>query len=310
MNSKIENRLSMYRTVEKICDKAEPDLQMISGLWSNYQLFKTTLNELDNAIKGQIKELSGLAIAKAKAKEKLIQSLILITGMSKAYAREIQDDDLFATLHVTVSSLKKLRDDTLLEKASEIKDTINIHSSHLAPYGFTIPLWNDFLNTLHDYAVKEQAPTVGLKTRVVLTKEIELIDKRIREILSDRLDTAMQVIGLTNPILLKNYTASRAIINRPGGRKAAEDIEKASIGGMVTDENGDGIADALVSIIGTDISMYTDEEGEYLIDTLQAGTYSIAVQAEGFSDATETNIAIKNGEVLTIDFLLTAPQVS
>lgn len=306
MNNKIENRLSMYRTVEKVCDKAESVLQGISGLWSNYQLFKTAVGELDEAIKGQLKELKGLAVAKTKAKERLVNGLLLMSNMAKAYAKETEDDELFSSLHITPSGLYNLRDEVLLDKARLIKDTVEQHSSHLSPFGFTISIWNDFLSALEDYSNKVEGPAEGVRMRVVLTKEIELIDKRIREILTDRLDTSMYVIGLTDPMTLKNYQSARVIINRMGRHKKAENIEMGTIGGFVRDENGEGIADAEVLIVGTSISMMTDEEGEYLIDTLPEGMYSIAVKAEGYSEGNENDIKLSSGEVLTLDFLLVA----
>lgn len=306
MNSKIENRLSMYRTVEKVCDKAEAALQGVSGLWNNYQLFKTAVDELDQAIKGQLKELSGLAVAKTKAKERLRDGLLLMSNMARAYAKETDDDELFAALYLTPSGLRRMRDEILLDKARLIKDTVELHSAHLAPFGFTVPMWNDFVATLNDYGLKVQGPAEGLRLRVVLTQEIELIDKRIREILSDRLDTSMHVIGMSDPLLLKNYLSSRVVINHPGGRKNAKVVEMGTIGGFVRDENGAGVAEALVTVDGTGVSMETDEDGEYLIDTLPAGKYSLTVSAEGYGEAKEGDVKVGAGEVLGLDFLLVA----
>lgn len=307
METKIENRLSMYRTVINFCDKSENVLQNVSGLWANYQLFKTAVDELDRMIQLQIRNLGGITADKTEAREKLAEMLQIVTAMVKAYAMEISDNQLYVSIHYSPSSLRYMRDENLLETATIIKTVTETHASHLSPFGYTTAIWNDYMAAFNRYTEMVEAPGGARKSRAVYTRAIKDIDKRIREILSRRLDNSIKVIGISDPILLKKYIASRNIYDNHGGRKkkapAPGDIP-AIISGTVTDDQGLPIVDALVAIEGTKISMTTDADGEYLIDTLHAGTYNIIITAEGYTETRENNLSLAASDDIVKDFTL------
>jgi uncharacterized surface anchored protein len=71
-----------------------------------------------------------------------------------------------------------------------------------------------------------------------------------------------------------NVTYSNGVKNDP----TTDSNNKATITGKVIDKNtGESLAGALVEIKGTDIKVYTDLEGNYSINNIAPGKYSIEI---------------------------------
>jgi uncharacterized membrane protein len=70
---------------------------------------------------------------------------------------------------------------------------------------------------------------------------------------------------------------------------------KATITGKVIDQKtGESLAGAIVEIKGTNIKVYTDLEGNYSIDNIEPGIYSIEINYISYSSKTQ-NLTIEAG---------------
>ncbi len=67
-----------------------------------------------------------------------------------------------------------------------------------------------------------------------------------------------------------------------------------SISGTVTDENGNGLAGANVTVDGTSLGAAADASGSYSINGVAPGTYSVTASFIGYSDMTRT-VAVGEG---------------
>lgn len=308
MNSKLENRLSMYRTVIAVCDKVAPSLQAVPALWTNYQLFKATVAEYDDMVKKQIRNLEGLTADKINAREKLIAKIMTISGMIKSYADESSDSDLYATVHFSPSTMRKMRENNLYQSALIVRELTENNFAGLAPYGLTLATLNEFMTIIDDFALKMEEPEEARKMRVAYTAAIKDMDKRLRDLLSRRIDTSIRTIGESDPLLLQKYTSARNVYNYGIRHKkgAITAFIPAILSGKVNDTAGIPVPDALVSVEGTNISVFTDDDGEYLIDTITPGTCNIIVTAENYIEARENNLTFASGDDLTRDFILEA----
>lgn len=89
--------------------------------------------------------------------------------------------------------------------------------------------------------------------------------------------------------------------------------QSRSVTGKVTDDKGEPVADAQVSIVGVDVfrdlKTKTNKKGEYTyLLGLQAATYRIIVRKEGFQPAYQENIRPELNEQKRVDFQLTPGQ--
>lgn len=81
----------------------------------------------------------------------------------------------------------------------------------------------------------------------------------------------------------------------------------ASLGeirGVITDEEGNPVANATVSIPGADVETVTNARGEYRIG-IGSGTYEVHVQARGYHETTQTVTIKTEGDTAELNFTLT-----
>ncbi|MCK6468549.1 MAG: carboxypeptidase regulatory-like domain-containing protein [Candidatus Brocadia sinica] len=90
-------------------------------------------------------------------------------------------------------------------------------------------------------------------------------------------------------------------------------LQAASIVGVISDENGDPIEDALIMIKSkkntsgkkSKKTVSTDSEGVYEIDNVKKGKYKLTVKSKGYETVTEVLTTTNNSEEVERDFVLT-----
>ena len=93
----------------------------------------------------------------------------------------------------------------------------------------------------------------------------------------------------------QTVTANFALVPQPTG----------TITGKVTDaETLEPIANATVTVDG--YSTTTADNGTYTLANLPVGTYTVTASATGYSDASQTDVEVLEGQITVVDFQLTA----
>ena len=78
---------------------------------------------------------------------------------------------------------------------------------------------------------------------------------------------------------------------------------QGTISGTVTDAvTGDPLPGATVSIVGTQIGSTTDFNGQYELNNVAAGTYTLRARFVGFVPLDRESIVVNNGQTTTVDF--------
>src|SRR6185437_1106361 len=94
----------------------------------------------------------------------------------------------------------------------------------------------------------------------------------------------------------------------------AAQVTTTSIVGTVTDSTGAVMPGVIVTATDVDRnqskSAKTGNSGEYRIDFLQTGNYTVAATMTGFKTYTQTGIQLNAGAPATIDISMTAGNVS
>lgn len=82
-------------------------------------------------------------------------------------------------------------------------------------------------------------------------------------------------------------------------------VTTASVRGAVTDEQGNAVADAVVTITNTDTgysrSDQTDKDGNYGFQSLPIGRYTLSVVKDGFRTFQEKDIVLHVNDSLTLN---------
>lgn len=77
--------------------------------------------------------------------------------------------------------------------------------------------------------------------------------------------------------------------------------QTGTIVGRVTDQNGEGLISAKVTVQGTYYGALTDADGYYRIENVKPGDYSVLVFMEEFTASLHTGISVKAGQSATVN---------
>ena len=86
--------------------------------------------------------------------------------------------------------------------------------------------------------------------------------------------------------------------------------QNATIKGKITDADGSPVADAIVSIVGTNLATTSDGNGNFAFENLKAGEYQIFVGAENFQDYFSETIKLTNNEEKNLEIKLTPTETN
>ena len=90
--------------------------------------------------------------------------------------------------------------------------------------------------------------------------------------------------------------------------RAAGQVDRSGIVGVVTDDSGAQISGAAVTVMnaetGLSVKVTTDTGGRYAVTPLQIGTYTVAVEHPGFSKTVQNNVSIDVGQVAGVNLTL------
>ena len=118
-------------------------------------------------------------------------------------------------------------------------------------------------------------------------------------------------MGARLSLLLLAFIAASALM--PSAAHA-QDLDKVTINGRVTDQNGAIIPGATVTavLVQTNVerSVTANDEGRYKIIQLDPGEYTVRVSSAGFAKEEKTNIATVAGQNIQLDFTLRPADVT
>jgi hypothetical protein len=179
---------------------------------------------------------------------------------------------------------------------------IDANAAALEAKGFTQAIRDEFTTALNSINADNGLQNVKMDERGELTLENKLVISDFWKGISDIMGIG-RLLYKDNPVKLKEYTF--AVLNRRVGSAGKSDttpsITSNGTTGIlsVTTTNkatGEAIEGVLITVINSDFTDETDEDGEGYIDGIPAGKVSIILVKAGFIDTLLNDIEIKAGE--------------
>jgi len=143
------------------------------------------------------------------------------------------------------------------------------------------------------------SPHVAGVAALTWAANTSLSNQEIRQILRDTAED----LGLSANQQGFGLARADLAVAAAGG---TEPVGPGNISGTVQDaENSNGIAEAIVSIDGTDYSAITDSNGDYTISDVPVGTYNVTASAAGYVSETQ-EATVNESQTTVVDFSLPA----
>ena len=301
-----ENHLSMFKTVDIATENHATVIDAILPLKSARTELKQIIVNLGNAVQKQSTNISGYTEEKKQRRQKMTDQTFVVGQLVSAFAIAKNMTALDAEVNYSITTLNRMSDDEVGEICNKVYLKAKEHLADLADYGITTAVLNELKELIDNYNSKTQLNKVTLEQKSEQTKIIAQLIKDGKALLTNSFDKLMLILRNTNPEAYNAYVAARNSMPKRHAKKSNGEVIEEEAGiltGLVSDKaDGMPIAGATVKLSGTDYKTETDSDGEYLFDSLPAGTYTVEISILDYQIAKLTDQKVIAGDETIADF--------
>ena len=301
-----ENHLSMFKTVDIATENHATVIDAILPLKSARTELKQIIVNLGNAVQKQSTNISGYTEEKKQRRQKMTDQTFVVGQLVSAFAIAKNMIALDGDVNYSITTLNRMSDDEVGEICNKVYLKAKEHLADLADYGITTAVLNELKELIDNYNSKTQLNKVTLEQKSEQTKIIAQLIKDGKALLTNSFDKLMLILRNTNPEAYNAYVAARNSMPKRHAKKSNGEVIEEEAGiltGLVSDKaDGMPIAGATVKLSGTDYKTETDSDGEYLFDSLPAGTYTVEISILDYQTAKLTDQKVIAGDETIADF--------
>ncbi len=296
------NQLAMFKAVHQYCltrsDLIENIPPFVSGI--------NTLGQHIAAISGMESLLSLRPGETARDKNNIRLALCRITSSAvsacRSFAENAQDSALENDLSFSLIDLKKISAEELPGIALNLFHRIHPLARQLAVYGLTNGIFSAWKHILNTYSPTLKSPRAAMLQRKNLNECFIQLFKDGNILCSDFIDPLADSFKKKDPEFLKHYLLCRSFTNIG--------IKGGMIKGTIrSNEQGNPIQGASVTLVGLGIVVKSDEGGHFQFRSVKKGAHTIRAEKADYYTKTSDSFELKEGGMANIDFELNRAEV-
>lgn len=222
MTKREEAKLSMYRTVQQLCNNNLTIINTNAAFVAVLALISAKISSLITNETSARKQTKGVAKDKGTQRQTLCLQAFEIAGAVYAYATEINNLTLQQSVKFTITDLEKTKDNLLVPTCNNIKKAANDNLAALAPYGIVAATLTAFQANMDDYTGAVPKPRLATTAKSTSSKNVKATFKEIDELLKTRMDKLVPSFRTTAPNFLIEYKEARKIIDPSTGGKTKD----------------------------------------------------------------------------------------
>lgn len=308
MKKSNENFLSMLKTLLLVLSRFASIVSLVPEFAALRTNLQTRVQNIENLIRLIEMSAKGITIDKKVMKKMMAQGLSVASSLLSAYAYKNSDNELKEYVHYSESNLYKMRDELLNEVAANILAKASEHSAELVNYGLdatTLAQATSMLNLYSDITQKPRDMKVDVSGNRIM---LERLIKDTHSMLVNSMDKCADLFKITNPEFYVQYKIARKIVHSGTTKhKSSEDNVEQTTGAINLNVNAAvtmlPLLNVLIEIPASEITDYTDEDGNFFCDMLAPGTYIIILNLETYQ-TNELTVLVKAGETTEVDALM------
>ena len=224
MNQTLENKLSMYLAVQKVCADN-------NSIWSGIVACATAITDLQNKVNEivtvrQVQESNPTGITQDKQvkREVMIEQAMFVKGAVQAYATNTTNNELFESVNYSVSEMKRPADTICRDRALLIYNKANDIVASLSTYGVDAAVLTSLQTAINDYAAIIARPRNAKNSIKAATTALNQLFSATDLIIKRKIDLLMLQFKATNSSFYNTYLNARIIIDLGKGSKTLEVI--------------------------------------------------------------------------------------
>ena len=306
MTTEQENRLNMFITSRDYQASYTTITNALPNYSVNSVIFVNTILQIQAVSELQKMSKKGITEGKNRLKEALIVLAADSARKLVVYAKFSNNDTLAREVNLSEGKLRKVADTAVKDYAQIVYDRIQPIVSALATYGITTTTQAALLNAINVYNAMIGKPGVGRVEISQATKQLEVLFKTAEDALTI-MDTAIEIVKLTQPNFYNGYKSARKIIHSGSGSLAVKGLVTDAITGKpmksvtVSFSLNGGTAKVInTSDKAADVVKKTAEKGGFNIKSLAMGVYQVTLKKMGYADQVVT-VSVNAGEMSVVD---------
>jgi len=243
-------------------------------------------------------ELIGDKIGKTEAKaEKSKELRLLINDIVNRVGLKYRKSS-WQYRKIRVGDLSRIGDSDLCRSAKATARTMTSLIDENSSMGLSQELLDKLItiNQEFDDLIDQQIDAV--KERDIITQERRIKANELYKKLLHISETGKAAYMSTNEAKYNDYV----IYNTASGKRIAKGF--GILTGIVSGKDDMLLQGATIKVEGTELTVTSIENGEYIINDIPVGTYSFIASAEGYKNSVLNNIEITDGDSREIDFEL------
>jgi len=300
-----ENQLGMLLTFKDF----QPTYTAITNTLPNYPANSTivlnTIPQIQTIAEQQKMSKTGIAKGKNQLKEALIQLAADSARKLVVYAKFTNNAPLEDEVNLSISKLRQVADTAVKDYAQIVYDCIQPIVSTLSTYGLTSTTQTALLNAITNYNAVIGKPGLGRVETSQATKQLAVLFKTALDALAI-MDTAVEIVKLTQPNFYNGYKSARKIVNSGTGSLAVRGVVNdmatgKPVKGVTVSFSLNGGAKKVVNDNGEPVVVKkTAEKGGFNIKSLAAGVYQVTLKKMGYTDQVIT-VSVNDGEMSLVE---------
>jgi hypothetical protein len=195
------------------------------AIWSTMTRLQAAMTKLDakiveiDAAAQQHETPDGATVDKAEARDALEDVMFLACEALSVVARDAGDNDLAALTRVTRTTLDRMGEEELSNRAAAVLAQANTHKTELAALQVTEANLDEFSDALTEFNATKAGPRTATGARVALTESLPRLVREATDILRNEVDPLVNLFSRSNPDFVRRYENARAIVDRAATHK-------------------------------------------------------------------------------------------
>lgn len=210
------NRVTMFKTTAGVLDENHSLWSGMAPLVTSVQEFEAKLAAIDGTAQKQETPTTGATVDKASARDALEEVLFLTCEALGVIGISGHDNDLVALTDFTPSTLHRLGDEELANRATTILEKANAKKPELATFQVTQTNIDELSQALQSFKDSKEKPRTVTANRTAETGSLESLIRDANGILRNQIDPMINLFRRSNSKFVAVYRSARVIIDRPG----------------------------------------------------------------------------------------------
>ncbi len=293
MNNTQRAKLDSCNRVKEVLTKYATPLATITEFAAEQTAFIAALGIINNAAQVQSQTAGVATDAVETAKETMAAITIKYAKRGKVKATQANNKTLANHLDHGVTYISRATKTLAVQRAKDIRQHLSDNLAILT--NIVAANITEIDNAIKAYDTIKDQPITNIQSRTATgTNPLPAAFTAAFKAIDNMNDLIDSYFTGTNQPLVDEFDLARQILNTG--------IHHSGVEGIIS-KNGNPIANASVSVVGTDKVAKTDIDGHYVIAKIKTGDYTIEVSNDA-SDTASKVVHVTKGNFETVNFTL------